>query len=120
MKNQIFLLFFTLILAAGQVLFKKLGLAVRGMPPAEALLTVLRDPVLYGALALYGTATLLWIWILARVPLSQAYPWVAIGMVVVPLLGWYLFGEHIGPMFWLGAALVIAGIILVQYGGHRV
>lgn len=120
MKNQAFLLAFTFMLAGGQVLFKKLGLAVKGAPPAEALLTVLRDPVLYAALSLYGIATILWIWILSRVPLSQAYPWVAFGMVIVPLLGWYLFGESIGPMFWLGAALVVAGIMLIQYASQRV
>lgn len=118
--NTAFLASFTVILAVGQVLFKKVGLAVTGLPPAQALLVVLRDPVLYGALALYGIATLLWIWILSRVPLAQAYPWVAMGMVIVPLLGWYLFGERIGPLFWLGAVLVIAGIILVQYGSQRV
>ncbi|HEY3910600.1 MAG TPA: SMR family transporter [Stellaceae bacterium] len=120
MKNQVFLLAFTFMLAGGQVLFKKLGLAVRGMPPAEALLTVLRDPVLYAALAFYGVATLLWIWILSRVPLSQAYPWVAVGMVVVPLLGWYLFGERIAPMFWIGTALIIAGLALIHYGNSSV
>jgi len=120
MKNQFFLLAFTFLLAGGQVLFKKIGLAVKGVPPVEALLSVLRDPVLYGALALYGFATLLWIWILSRVPLAQAYPWVAVGMVIVPLLAWYLFDEHIGPMFWVGAALVIAGIIVIQYGSQRV
>ncbi len=106
---------FTLILAAGQVLFKKLGLAIAGLPPAEALFVVLRDPVLYGALALYGLATLLWIWILSRVPLSQAYPWVAVGTALVPFLGWYLYGERVSPVFWAGIALVVAGVLVTQY-----
>ena len=111
---------FTLILAAGQVLFKKVGLAITGLPPAEALLGVLRDPVLYAALVFYGLATLLWIWILSRVPLSQAYPWVAVGIAVVPLLGWYFFGERITPVFWIGLALIVVGIMLVQYGVQSV
>lgn len=118
MKNQIYLLAVTFMLAGGQVLFKKIGLAVKGTPPVEAILTALRDPMLYGALALYGVATLLWIWILSRVPLALAYPWVAVGMVIVPLLAWFLFDEPIGPTFWLGAALVVAGIILIQYGAQ--
>jgi drug/metabolite transporter (DMT)-like permease len=115
LENSASLACFTLILAAGQVLFKKVGLAVAGLPPAEAMLAVLRDPFLYGALALYGLATLLWIWILSRVPLSQAYPWVALGVILVPLLGWYLFGERVAPVFWVGTALIVAGLFLTQY-----
>ena len=116
MINVTSLVIFTFTLALGQVLFKKVGLTMRGLPLGEGVTAVARDPALYGALALYGCATLLWIWILSRVPLSQAYPWVAIGTAIVPLLGWYLFDEHIAPVFWLGVALIMAGIILTQYG----
>lgn len=111
---------FVLILVVGQVLFKKVGLAVRGLPPVDALIVVAYDPVLYVALALYGFATLLWIWILSRVPLSQAYPCVAFGTAIVPLLGWYLFGERIAPVFWLGVAFIMVGILLVHCGSPDV
>jgi len=120
MINVASLLIFTVTLAIGQALFKKVGIAMRGLPLGEGMLAVAREPALYGALALYGGATLLWIWILSRVPLSQAYPWVAVGAAVVPLLGWYLFGERITPVFWLGVALIVVGIVLVQYGAQRV
>jgi multidrug transporter EmrE-like cation transporter len=66
------------------------------------------------ALSLYALATFLWIWILLRVPLSQAYPWVAIGIVIVPLLGWYIFGERIKATFWLGVLLIVFGVIVTQ------
>ena len=76
------------------------------------------QPLLYAALALYGVATLLWIWILARVPLSQAYPWVAVGAFIVPLLGWWLFGERPAPIFWLGVLLIVGGVAVTQYGSQ--
>ncbi len=107
---------FTLMLAFGQVMFKRVGLTLQGHGGAEALLLVVREPMLYLALVFYGGATLLWIWILSRVTLSQAYPWVALGMVVVPLLGWLMFGERVAPLFWLGVLLIIAGFGLTQYG----
>jgi len=116
MINIASLVIFTLTLSLGQVLFKKIGLTMRRLPLGEGVIAVARDPALYGALALYGCATLMWIWILSRVPLSQAYPWVAIGTAIVPLLGWYLFDEHITPTFWVGVALIMVGIILTQYG----
>ncbi len=116
MINIASLAVFAVTLAVGQALFKKVGLAMRGLPLGDGLLAVARAPAFYGALTLYGFATLLWIWILSRVPLSQAYPWAAVGMVIVPLLGWYLYGERIAPVFWVGAALVMAGIVVIQYG----
>ena len=106
---------FTVILACGQVLFKRVGLTLQGHSGLEGILLVLREPSLYAALITYGTATLLWIWILSRVTLIQAYPWVSVGMVIVPLLGWFVFGERVAPIFWLGVAFIVAGIGLTQY-----
>ncbi len=106
---------FTVMLSCGQVLFKRVGLTLQGHSGLEAILLVLREPSLYAALALYGTATLLWIWILSRVMLIQAYPWVAVGLVIVPLLGWLVYGERVAPVFWLGVAFIIVGVGLTQY-----
>jgi drug/metabolite transporter (DMT)-like permease len=101
-------------LAAGQVLFKHVGLAMRGRPLLDGFLLMARQPALYTALAIYGLATLLWIWILSRLPLTQAYPWMAISMVIVPLLGWFVFGERVTPVFWLGMVLILVGLLLTQ------
>ena len=90
---------FALSLAAGQSLFKQVGIIIRGQPFLDGLLLMARQPTLYAALTLYGLSTLLWIWILSRVPLMQAYPWAAISMVIVPLGGWFAFGERATPIF---------------------
>jgi multidrug transporter EmrE-like cation transporter len=105
---------FTLFLAGGQIFFKQVGLAVRNQPILAALLSIARQPALYAALTLYGLSTFLWIWILSRVPLMQAYPWVAANVAIVPLIGWFGFGEQVTPAFWLGVVLIIAGILLTQ------
>src|SRR5207302_5188249 len=90
---------FTVMLAAGQVLFKKIAVSVGGLTMIESFTVVLRNPVLYVALGIYGVSTVLWIWILSWVPLSQAYPWVALGTAIVPIMGWYLFGEPVAAIF---------------------
>lgn len=105
---------FTVMLAFGQVCFKRVGLVLRGHSGLEAIALVIQAPSLYVGLILYGSATLLWIWILSRVNLSLAYPWVALGMVIVPLLGWFIFGERVGPIFWLGVAFIVIGVCLTQ------
>jgi drug/metabolite transporter (DMT)-like permease len=116
LTNIISLLTFTLTLAAGQLLFKQTALGIRGLSLAEVPVSLARMPSLYLALFLYGCSTLLWIWILSRMALAQAYPWIAVGMIIVPLLGVLIFGEKLAPLFWVGASLILVGMILTQYG----
>src|SRR5438874_2506206 len=99
--NTLCLVLFTFLLAGGQILFKKVGSSIRDLPPTDAFVIVLSHPAFYGAVGLYSVSTLLWVWILSRVPLSQAYPWVAGGTVIVPLVGWYFFDERIRATFWV-------------------
>jgi drug/metabolite transporter (DMT)-like permease len=106
---------FTVMLACGQVMFKRVGLTLQGHSGLEGVRQILSQPSLYTALTLYGCATLLWIWILSSVSLVQAYPWVSVGMIIVPLLGWLVFGESVTPLFWLGVAFIIVGVGLTQY-----
>jgi len=106
---------FATMLAVGQLLFKQVGLSIRGLPLIDGLSMIARHPTLYVALAIYGLSTALWIWILSRVPLAEAYPWVAIGVVIVPIMGWWVFGERLNAMFWIGVAFVLVGIIIIQY-----
>jgi multidrug transporter EmrE-like cation transporter len=113
--DRVLLLVFTLALAGGQLLFKRAADGVAGAQgAADAAGRVALSPSFYLALCLYGGSTLLWIWILTRVPLSQAYPWAAAGTALVPLLAVLLFGEQVRPLYWLGIALIMAGIIVVQ------
>jgi len=112
--NVVLLSVFTTTLAIGQLLFKQVSIAIRGMGATDAGAELITHPAFYAALVVYGAATLLWIWILARVSLMQAYPWVAVGVIIVPLLSSHFFGERVAPMFWLGAGLIAVGLVLTQ------
>jgi drug/metabolite transporter (DMT)-like permease len=114
-SNLIGLACFSAMLAVGQLLFKKSGLAMRGVPFGDGLLILAQFPAFYAAICLYALSTVLWVWLLSRVTLMQAYPWVSAGVVVVPLLSSLIFGEKVAPSYWLGAALIIAGIAITQY-----
>lgn len=114
--DNVWLTVFGLVMAAGQLLFKRAANVVSGRPVQDMATGLLTTPSLWAALALYGAATLLWIWLLTRVPLSQAYPFVALGMILVPLASVLVYGERVGPMFWVGTVLVAAGIVLTQRG----
>lgn len=113
--NRLLLLTFTLALAVGQLLFKRVAGGLAGASgAADAAWRIALTPSFYIALSLYAGSTLLWIWILTRVPLSQAYPWTAAAIALVPLLAVLVFGEQVRPAYWLGIALIMAGIIVIQ------
>lgn len=114
MVNYVALAIFATVLTAGQVFFKLAAGAFSGRPAIEGLLRLATTPTFYFAVTLYGAATLLWVWILSRMPLSQAYPWVAIATVAVPVLGAILFGEGLKPLYWLGIGFVVLGVFLTQ------
>jgi multidrug transporter EmrE-like cation transporter len=101
--------------AIAQVAFK-FGVASTPSSAARALLgplSVLLSPGVLGGLAIYGIATLLWLAALARVELSQAYPFVGIGFVLTTLAGWWLFDDKITTTRVFGIAFIALGTVLV-------
>ena len=99
-----------LILAAGQLLFKLAADRSPAIADLPGLRHLLADPVLWVALVLYGAATLLWILMLQRVPLSHAYPFAALAFVLVPIGAAAFFGERLSTGLVVGTALIVLGI----------
>jgi len=104
-------------MAGGQLLFK--AAALRYAPDAplgERLLGVVANSYFLGAVVLYGSLTVLWVWVLTFTPLSRAYPFVALAFAITPLLGGLVFGEPIAPRLLFGIALILGGLLLVASG----
>ncbi len=100
------------LIAAGQVMFKLTGMKLAAHP-AQPLQAAMLSPVFLGALALYGGATLLWVYVLKTVPLSYAYSFMALTFVIVPVLANLWFGEPLNAKYFLGMGLVIAGLLTI-------
>ena len=98
------------IIAGGQVLFKQAGVRGAGAPFAQTLF----DPVFILAVAIYGLATLMWVWVLKTVPLSSAYSFMALSYVLVPILATLFLGESLSWRYALGTALILGGLFVVQ------
>jgi multidrug transporter EmrE-like cation transporter len=64
-------------------------------------------------LALYGAGALVWLFVLARVDVSAAYPFVGLGIAVTAFAGVLLLNEPLSLMRVLGTGLVVAGVLLV-------
>lgn len=107
--RYVLLVAFALLLSAGQILFKQAATASDEKPFHLALL----NGWMVAALFLYGFATGLWVWILRSTPLSIAYPFVALGFILVPLAAHYLFGEQLTIRYISGVVLIIAGLVVI-------
>lgn len=66
-----------------------------------------------GGLALYFFGAVVWLFVLARVEVSFAYPFVGLGFIVTLLLGRLLMGDVITLTRVIGTVLVAAGVLLI-------
>jgi drug/metabolite transporter (DMT)-like permease len=104
----------TALLAAGQLFFKAAAEQIRftGRVP-EMIWNALSDPYLLTGLAIYASATTLWIWVLRDAPLSIAYPITALAFVIVPLLSVAVFKEPFHVKYIYGGLLIVIGVFVI-------
>jgi undecaprenyl phosphate-alpha-L-ara4N flippase subunit ArnE len=110
----LFLLAFPLGLGGGQVLLK---LAAQRMQPEFSLAQIV-NPLLGAAVGLYGLLSIIWILILRQVPLSVAYPFVAVSFIVTPLLAWTILNDRPGGLYFVGIAFIGIGVAITQWAAH--
>jgi len=109
----------TLVASIAQIMLKAgIAAATQGEslnPTAlSAMMRVIFAPMVLAALALYGISAIVWIAILARLPLSTAYPILGLTFVFVPLLSASLLREPVSAVQLCGAALIVIGVALVN------
>jgi drug/metabolite transporter (DMT)-like permease len=107
-RNALLLAMTVFALSVGQVLFKLAALGLAGTGPMLARL--LFNKYLLAAVVVYGIATAVWVALLRQVPLSVAYPFVALAFFFVPLMGHWVLGEPLRWQTMLGAVVIFAGV----------
>jgi drug/metabolite transporter (DMT)-like permease len=101
-----------MLLVAGQTVWK-IGLDRLGGLHLNNAMQVLTSPWIVSGVFLYGLATLLWLAVLSRLPLSTAYPLQSLAYVFALLLAWLLFGEAVPPNRWIGTGIILAGVFVI-------
>ncbi|WP_188939742.1 EamA family transporter [Nakamurella endophytica] len=114
--NLAVLLVAVALAATGQLLLKHgmNGAAERARSSDRSLLvTAATSPWVLGGLAVFALSAVAWLLTLSRVPLSQAYPFNALGFLVILLASSVLLREHTNVWTWLGTGLVVGGLVVV-------
>lgn len=100
------------MISTGQILFKMIS---KNMPssfmPSEWLGFIFA-PLTLSVFVLYGVATFLWIYVLKLYPLSTAYPFMALGFLIVPFFSYFLFKEDLSLNLLIGSLFIVLGIII--------
>jgi len=110
------LLFAVVTAATGQVMLK------HGMQIATTRVThdggslALRaatSPWVLLGLVVFGVSAIAWLTALSRVPLSVAYPFNAVGYLVILTASIVVLHERANVLTWLGSLLVVSGLLIV-------
>ena len=100
------------LLAAGQALFRLGAMKADRATDIIGLAKLVLQPVVILALVIYGSTTILYICILQYVPLSKAYPYMALAYVIVPAVSVLFLGETLSTRYLFGIGLIIIGLLL--------
>jgi drug/metabolite transporter (DMT)-like permease len=102
--------------ATGQLVLKH-GMVQAQQTSGESgrslLLAAASSPWIIGGLMIFAMSAVAWLMTLARVPLSVAYPFNALGYVAILIASTLVLHEHTNLWMWLGTLLVGAGLVLI-------
>src|SRR5580765_3778883 len=110
-----FLLTGVLLNAAAQLLLKA-GTNVMGVITLtrddwpDTLMQMATQGYFITGVIFYGVSLIVWILGLSRVPVSIAYPMLSLGYVINAVAAYYLFGEGVSFMRWLGIGFIVLGV----------
>lgn len=110
----------TALLVCGQLLWKS---GLQQQPAAFASLrsitALLLSPYILGGLFIYALATVLWLYILSKAPLSIAYPTQSLAYIATIFAAYFLYGEPLSLLKLGGALLILAGVSLIGLSAAR-
>jgi len=117
-SNIFYILTTVVISVIGQVFIKK-GLDLTGKIDLSSgvvsgYLRIFQNPLTLLGSFIYLAATLFWLYILSKVDLSFAYPFLALSYVLIIIASRLFLGESISSMRWAGVIVICLGVFLIS------
>ena len=114
--NLVLVLFAVALAATGQLMLKhgmQLATArARGSHGSLVVAAATTPWVLLG-LVVFAVSAVAWLGALSRVPLNVAYPFNALGYIVILGASVVVLHERANLLTWAGSLLVVAGLVIV-------
>jgi multidrug transporter EmrE-like cation transporter len=120
----VLLILFSVLLSSGSQILLKFGMTSPQMrealaiesEPLRIILTIATSPSIVMGLACFGFSAIVWLFVLSKMPVSTAYPFVSLGIVITVVAGRLIFGELISPVKIAGVCLIVIGVSAVAVG----
>src|SRR6516162_1917162 len=110
------LLFAVVTAATGQVMLKhgmQVATARAAHDGGSLALRAATSPWVLLGLVVFGVSAVAWLAALSRVPLSVAYPFNALGYLVILIASVVILHERANVLTWVGSLLVVSGLLIV-------
>lgn len=75
--------------------------------------SVAASPLILGGLTIFALSVVTWLFVLSKIEISQAYPAIALGVMVTAIGGYFFFGEALNSTRVLGIGIVVVGVAVV-------
>jgi multidrug transporter EmrE-like cation transporter len=119
--QSIVLILVSVLLSASAQIMMKAGMSsaavqhalLSGQTTSTIILAIAMSPLVLLGLLSFGFSAVAWLFVLSRIAVSQAYPFVALGIVATSVAGHFIFKEGLDIYRALGVGLVVIGVIVV-------
>ena len=105
-------------LCSGTVMLLLVVPPLYGLPPIHHISLKAWLALAASGLLCTASSTLLWNWGMTKVPASQAGVLLNMEPLIGSLLGILVLHEHLGPVAWLGGAMILLAAIVLTTRGH--
>jgi len=72
------------------------------------------NPWVFSGMTLHVAALVVWLWALSRVDISFAYPFLALGYVIVGVMAWIWLGESLSVTRIVGMLIILTGLVVIS------
>ena len=122
LSNFIFIISSVLLNAFAQILLKA-GMKQFGNIDLKnnimnTCISIAFNPYIISGFIAYGVSILLWLWVLSKVDVSLAYPFQALGYIVVTILAWIIFQENISYIRIIALVFITIGLIILAFSAR--
>lgn len=92
------------------------GPMVNAAAPVETGVVFLRSGALWLGLIAFGLSLLIWLYVLARLPVGVAYPMASLGYVAAAVIGALFLGEPVRLLQVAGIGVICLGVFILARG----
>jgi multidrug transporter EmrE-like cation transporter len=124
MQYIVFILFTVITNAAAQLMLKygmvQLGpISFAGVNPVIKILQIVFSPWVFLGLSTFVISMASHLYVLSKVELSFAYPFLSLAYVLVAVFAYFVFREDLNALRIAGIGLICVGTVLIAQSGSK-